>query len=436
MGSGGIAVCDSCGVEHTKERMQEKVQEIKGVVRVDNYHMIENYLSMAQNAYDSSNQAEAETYCNKVIEIDPNNYQAWMLKGKSAGWQSTLQSPRFAEAVSGFSKSITNAPEEERNAIIEESKVEIKKLASALISLRGDRFAKWPDEDEAAGFFDDVAQILQAMTQFLLQSGNSIPLSEVMEPIAFQINQAVVAAWNGKIIPDYKSDEGRPNDYEWRIFIERVGYCTSLLEKAIDLCGKDDEADIQLYRNLIHLHSKAIDSCSWDYDITDWGKRWHKSYTLTANAIWVRRNLISQYNAKISEIKSKTAREKEEKRKESIKRYWEAHADDKARLDAESQDLTKQIAAFYTEINKVPGQAEITIIHGRISELEAEKKALSLFKGKKRKAIQEQIDAATADLNGVQSRRNSAIEEIKRKIATLEKRKAAIASEFTKARRI
>ena len=32
MGSGGVAVCENCGMEHTKERMREKVQEIKGTV--------------------------------------------------------------------------------------------------------------------------------------------------------------------------------------------------------------------------------------------------------------------------------------------------------------------------------------------------------------------------------------------------------------------
>ena len=36
MGTGGIAVCDSCGMEHSKDRMQEKVQEIKGTVAVSN----------------------------------------------------------------------------------------------------------------------------------------------------------------------------------------------------------------------------------------------------------------------------------------------------------------------------------------------------------------------------------------------------------------
>lgn len=71
MGAGGIAVCDSCGMEHSADRMKEKVQEIKGTVRVDNSHMVENYLEMTQSAKDAGNHAEAESYCNKVIEIEP-----------------------------------------------------------------------------------------------------------------------------------------------------------------------------------------------------------------------------------------------------------------------------------------------------------------------------------------------------------------------------
>jgi len=34
MGAGSIAVCDSCGMEHNKDRMQEKIQEIKGSIEV------------------------------------------------------------------------------------------------------------------------------------------------------------------------------------------------------------------------------------------------------------------------------------------------------------------------------------------------------------------------------------------------------------------
>lgn len=434
MGTGGIAVCDSCGMEHTKERMQEKVQEIKGVVRIDNSHMIENYLSMAQNAYDSTNQAEAESYCNKIIEIDPNNYRAWLLKGKSAGWQSTLQNPRFSEAVSGFSKAIVNAPEDERDEIIEETKGEIKNLAAALISLRSDRFEKWPDEDEANGFISDVVSILNAITQYLVQSGNSIPLSEIMAPIAFRINQAVVAAWSGKIIPDYNGDENRPNQYEWREFINRVGYCTDLLEKAISLCDEDDEADIQCYENLIHLHTEAINSCSWDYNITDWGKSWHKEYTLTSQAIQIRRNLISHYQAKIVEIKEKKAAKEKADADERFEKYWEEHADERTKLEAESKTITQQISGLRAEIRRVQGTTEKANLEARVNKLETEKKALSLFKGKEKKALQEQIDALRAELAPIAAKVQQAINTINAKITPLSNRQKAIQTELTKPR--
>lgn len=434
MGTGGIAVCDSCGMEHTKERMQEKVQEIKGVVRIDNSHMIENYLSMAQNAYDSTNQAEAESYCNKIIEIDPNNYRAWLLKGKSAGWQSTLQNPRFSEAVSGFSKAIVNAPEDERDEIIEETKGEIKNLAAALISLRSDRFEKWPDEDEANGFISDVVSILNAITQYLVQSGNSIPLSEIMAPIAFRINQAVVAAWSGKIIPDYNGDENRPNQYEWREFINRVGYCTDTLEKAISLCDEDDEADIQCYENLIHLHTEAINSCSWDYNITDWGKSWHKEYTLTSQAIQIRRNLISHYQAKIVEIKEKKAAKEKADADERFEKYWEEHADERTKLEAESKTITQQISGLRAEIRRVQGTTEKANLEARVNKLETEKKALSLFKGKEKKALQEQIDALRAELALIAAKVQQAINTINAKITPLSNRQKAIQTELTKPR--
>lgn len=64
-----------------------------------------------------------------------------------------------------------------------------------------------------------------------------------------------------------------------------------LWKKAISLCDEDDE-DIQRYENLIFIHTAANESCSWDYNITDWGKSWHKEWKLTDEAKNVRRGLI------------------------------------------------------------------------------------------------------------------------------------------------
>ncbi len=471
MGSGGIATCDSCGMEHSANRMKEKVQEIKGTVRVDNTHMIDNYLEMAQTAQDAGNNAEAESYCNKIIEIDPTNYRAWMLKGEAAAWQSTLQNSRVDEGVTAFIKGINNAPEEERDELVEIAKEQIKNLLVAMISLREERFAKWPDKEEAEGFISDITSIFNTVINFLTQTGEVIPISEIVAPIATKINQAVVQAYQNVIWPDYNGDpndsDDRAGKYEWQTFIERIGYCTALVEKAINLCDEDDEDDIQRYENLIFLHKAAIDSCSWDYDFTDWGKSWRKEWMLTDEAKRIRRQQINQYETKIKEIKAaKAAKEAAEKaereriaREEAQKRfdeYWVEHADEKVALEAEKNGLNSQISALNTslndqvsalnkEISNIPGKAEIDNIDVRVKKLTEEKSSLGLFKGKEKKALQEQIDQANTEKKTIQHRMDAAKKEIEskissiksdfqKKISPLQSRINEISNELTKAR--
>lgn len=439
MGTGGVAVCDSCGMEHSADRIKEKVQEIKGTVRVDNSHMIENYLEMAQSAKDAGNNAEAESYCNKIIEIDPANYKAWMLKGEAAAWQSSLQNSRVDEGVAAFIKAINNAPEDVKDALVEEAKDQIKNLSVAMISLRADRFAKWPDEEEANGFISDITSILSTVVTFLSQTGVLIPLSEIMAPIATRINQSVVQAWQNVIWPDYNGDpsdsDDRAGKYEWQRFIKRIGYCTSLVERAISLCDEDDEADIQRYENLIHLHKQAIDSCSWDYNLTDWGsKSWHKEWMLTDEAKNYRRRLIREYEERIKAIKDAEEQKKREATQKRFDDYWAEHSDEKTSLETEKTDLENQVAALREEISNIPGSSEKENIQARINALTVEKNSLGLFKGKEKKAVQEKIDVANLELKKVVDRMEAAKKEIEKKINPLQKRIDEINIELTKDR--
>ena len=114
------------------------------------------------------------------------------------------------EGVAAFIKGINNSPEEEKDGQIELAKEQIKNLSVAMISLRADRFAKWPDEEESAGFISALTSILGTVVSFLAQTGIMIPVSEIIEPVANQINQSVVKAYQNVILPEYKSDR-----YPW-----------------------------------------------------------------------------------------------------------------------------------------------------------------------------------------------------------------------------
>ena len=106
MGSGGIAVCDSCGMEHSPDRMKEKVQEIKGTVQVDNSHMIDSWMKMGKSASEAGNHKEAYDYFTKVVELDPQNWRAIFEKGKAGAWQSTLANLRTAEIYQGITMAL------------------------------------------------------------------------------------------------------------------------------------------------------------------------------------------------------------------------------------------------------------------------------------------------------------------------------------------
>ena len=150
----GFFVCQTCGtkysVEEAKKMMIEGTVEVQGTVKVDDTSKVENYYVMAENAYSAGNKYEAETYCNKIIEIDSGNYKAWYLKGKAASWQSTLGKLRIEEAMQCFARSLQFVPSDKddiRDQLKQEASIEFSELAKALLQICFDSFEENPSEN-------------------------------------------------------------------------------------------------------------------------------------------------------------------------------------------------------------------------------------------------------------------------------------------------
>lgn len=78
---------------------------------------LDNLLGMAKTAELAKNNAEATQYYNRVLEIDPTVWEAWIGKGRAAGWQSTLAEPRVNEMMVAFANAIGCAGAEEQQTV-------------------------------------------------------------------------------------------------------------------------------------------------------------------------------------------------------------------------------------------------------------------------------------------------------------------------------
>lgn len=72
--SGEFAVCESCGMRHSKNRVQQKVQEIKGTVKVEGIANVDNLLLRAEQFFEQGDRdslLKAYTYCEQILDLSP-----------------------------------------------------------------------------------------------------------------------------------------------------------------------------------------------------------------------------------------------------------------------------------------------------------------------------------------------------------------------------
>lgn len=436
---GGMFVCNGCGTKYTAEEAKGMMKEVEGGAAPapvggapaanPNQQQIENLLVLATNAFELDNNEETENYCNRILELDVTCYKAWLLKGQAIGWQSQYGNTRVDEGANAMRKAVDYAPEEEKETVAKQAVKVLCRICTALASLAKKNFGNNPTEDNRLKFgeflelcdnvtdmFCDVSEEVKeyATDEFIEHKRTAADFMNIAGVSAFDM---VREKWDAI---DYHDDDFRDTYIAWHneileIFLDSISWSNSVGEKT--------EEFITRLENIICACEELMDS---------------KYYFLSDSFKTSRKKIIKDTQDEIKRLENeKNAKENAEK-KARIEAYWEAHKDEKEKLESEKKELSEKKTKLDTELadldneikaaesegkSKVPAETEADKLKEQKRELENRRTKLGLFAGKEKKQIGEEIAAIDGRISALN---NKATEEKKAKKAEMDKKIASL----------
>ena len=369
----GVFVCQSCGtkysVEEAKKMMVEGVVDVQGTVKVDSSEKLNNLYQVARRAKESNDTETAAKYYDMILIEDPTSWEASFYSVYFRSMSCRIgQIPSAAASVSNCLPSVFNLiiQNEDPNSIQTcVSEVHVKTLNAATTFLFGacNSFASIRTEHPAQ-FVPDLSTRSFASVDVAYTLGTII--DKMFGTYAWAQKLVVTAFTTGNSLMSSYITVMRP-----RSFLETAPIHGTMESKANSV--------ISTYK----------------------GK-------------------ISQAESKMNQIKADEERKAAEAQAERNRLYWESHAIERtqiekeiAKLNIEKAPLISQIETYEEQANAyseeliftTPADEEKQKIDQQVNELTNQLCNLKgLFKGKERKAIQEQINIVRAKLPPIEAR--------------------------------
>lgn len=293
----GEFVCVKCGTRYPLEEAQKLYVGTDTKYGSEVADRIKNYIELAIQARNAGANFEAEVYCNKALELDANNYQAWRIKAEVVCAQSSGDEDWLREAIAYYGKALEVAPEEFKENLRKESGKTVAIALRERASRYGLAYAK--SASKADG---DVLLLLPHYTSDATYRMSIATDVELLDDglrvfVANTMNNSAIAAWNRVIAPRYANDQHR-NKAAMDAFISGGDEVIAIILKAIGFCPGDKEGNKSRYKNLVSLQEQLIDAHSMRED----GNRWVRAYSLSDENKARRRSDIAEWQAALREI--------------------------------------------------------------------------------------------------------------------------------------
>ena len=327
------------------------VRNLDTSANVGTAQMIENLFILSENAYDSENYVDAENYANRVIEIDANNSDAWLMKGNCAARLSTKDSFRFKEAINCWNTCIQRSSKDEFEDYQFTVRTNLIEIMVAFVLKSCIDFAKTPSNEN----FQKVKE--------------TIDLGEPMMRLANQTFGVDIVSYEDKLASNISA------------------VVTKVSKQAIQDFGKKKETQtVEAYKKYVATQDICI--AAWDY-LIDLAKRHGTVTAILSSVVKMQESIIrnkgysnkngkikvaiecsmSERNTRLEAIKAEKKKlddkfvdiRKRDRVEQKIKneKYWEEHQEEKAHLLDEHAKLDHEVFELENLKLKMPELNEL-----------------------------------------------------------------------------
>ncbi len=426
-----------------------------------NESLLQNYLSMANNALSSGNYNEAETYCNKVLELDFNSAAVWEVKGLVA----LHYSDRILEAANHFNNALKNSTNQEDcgKRILDECMTIIDHEIDRLIQ-------SWKiDLNNSQVIINYTQNVFSMLRSIHIEN---LAIDEHNENLAKKIESASTYIWDNKMTSILREDGGHPGKGSFDTFLQSFTHPIDLLE-AVCVDGTNRINRIQRLRKLISWTNSASGIRAWHFQTEDeamiqhgldyaartgingainrrlYPPVWVEDYRMSDEYIMKLKRKSENWQSQIKQVESEINKiriAEEKKRQEELRlkeqriaEYWNAHADERHTLEGRIEQIKQSliphqeaISAKTQEIRKLHDMANDAVkpleeldkkLLDQIRTLESQRASLGIFKGKEKKRITDQIDQLSQkrpSWDEIQSRKKEELQKLQPQIDHLQ----------------
>ena len=308
--------------------------------------MIENLFILSENAYDSENYTDAENYANRIIEINGQNSDAWLMKGNCAARQSTPSNFRFLEAINCWNSCLQNAEKEEFEDYQFTVRTNLIDIMVAYVLKSCIDFAKVPSDENFAKVKDTIDTVEPMMRKANQTFGVDIVTYE--DKLASNIS-AVVTKISKQALTDFGKKKETQTVEAYKKFVATQDVCINCWDYLIDIAKRHGTVTAIL-SSLVKMHEAIIRNKGYETK----GSKVKVGIECTMQERNMRLEKIKAAKKKMDDKFVDIRKRDRVDQKIKNEKYWEEHQEEKQELLDERQKLDHEIFELENSKLKMP----------------------------------------------------------------------------------